>query len=94
MSCSSPCTFSKVLTKSLAGADPYPERMAKRIPALAPPTEATWPETLPRPTRLLDPPELVVSTALLPARIAPEWWAGDPDGPSRDGAGTPEARLG
>ncbi|WP_348270397.1 DNA polymerase Y family protein [Microvirga sp. BSC39] len=83
-----------------------PERMAKRILALAPPTEATWPETLPRPTRLLDPPEPVVSTALLPdhppvqiiwrkirhkvvradgpERIAPEWWAGDPDRPSRD----------
>jgi protein ImuB len=83
-----------------------PERMAKQIPALASPTKVTWPETLPRPTRLLDPPEPVVSTALLPdhppvqivwrrvrhkvvradgpERIAPEWWAGDPDGPSRD----------
>ncbi|MEE1612077.1 Y-family DNA polymerase [Microvirga sp. CF3016] len=43
-----------------------PERMARRIPALAPPTGSVWPENLPRPTRLLDPPELVVATALLP----------------------------
>jgi len=83
-----------------------PERMARRIPALAPPSDATWPETLPRPTRLLDPPEPIVATALLPdhppvqitwrkvrhkvvradgpERIAPEWWAGDKDGPPRD----------
>ena len=43
-----------------------PERMARRISALAPPTGAVWPENLPRPTRLLDPPEPVVATALLP----------------------------
>jgi protein ImuB len=43
-----------------------PERMARRIPPLAPPTGSVWPETLPRPTRLLDPPEPVVATALLP----------------------------
>ncbi|WP_262269821.1 Y-family DNA polymerase [Microvirga yunnanensis] len=43
-----------------------PERMARRIPALAPPTGSIWPENLPRPTRLLDPPEPVVATALLP----------------------------
>lgn len=43
-----------------------PERMARRIPALAPPTGSVWPEKLPRPTRLLDPPEPVVATALLP----------------------------
>jgi protein ImuB len=43
-----------------------PERMARRIPALSPPTGSVWPEALPRPTRLLDPPELVVATALLP----------------------------
>jgi len=83
-----------------------PERMAKRIPALAPPTGGSWPENLPRPSRLLDPPERVVATALVPdhppalivwrkvrhkvvhadgpERIAPEWWAGDKDGPSRD----------
>jgi protein ImuB len=43
-----------------------PERMARRISALAPPTGSIWPEALPRPTRLLDPPEPVVATALLP----------------------------
>ncbi|MXQ14330.1 DNA polymerase Y family protein [Microvirga makkahensis] len=43
-----------------------PERMARRIPALAPPTGSVWPENLPRPPRLLDPPEPVVATALLP----------------------------
>lgn len=43
-----------------------PERMARRIPALSPPTGSVWPEMLPRPTRLLDPPEPVVATALLP----------------------------
>jgi protein ImuB len=83
-----------------------PERMIRKVSALAAPTNATWPENLPRPTRLLDPPELVVAIALLPdhppvqivwrrvrhkvtqadgpERIAPEWWAGDKDGPSRD----------
>jgi protein ImuB len=83
-----------------------PERMAKRISPLAPPTGATWPEMLPRPTRLLDPPESITATALLPdhppvmfvwrkrhhkvshadgpERIAPEWWRGDKNGPSRD----------
>jgi len=43
-----------------------PERMARKVPALAPPTGAVWPENLPRPPRLLDPPEPVVATALLP----------------------------
>jgi protein ImuB len=43
-----------------------PERAMKRVPALAPPTGVTWPEMLPRPTRLLDPPEPVTATALLP----------------------------
>lgn len=43
-----------------------PERMARRIPALTPPTGSGWPKTLPRPARLLDPPEEVVATALLP----------------------------
>jgi protein ImuB len=83
-----------------------PERMVKRISPRAPPTGEVWPENLPRPTRLLDPPERVVATALVPdhppalivwrkvrhkvthadgpERIAPEWWAGDKDGPSRD----------
>ena len=43
-----------------------PERMTRKVPALAPATGAIWPENLPRPTRLLDPPEPVVATALLP----------------------------
>jgi protein ImuB len=43
-----------------------PERMARKIPALASPTGSVWPEALPRPTRLLNPPEPVVATALLP----------------------------
>ncbi len=43
-----------------------PERMARKVPALAPPTGSVWPENLPRPSRLLDPPEPVVATALLP----------------------------
>ena len=38
----------------------------KRIPALAPMPDANWPEDLPRPARLLDPPEPVTATALLP----------------------------
>ncbi|NIX77018.1 DUF6504 family protein [Microvirga terricola] len=43
-----------------------PERSTQRIPALAPLTGLTWPEGLPRPARLLDPPEPVTATALLP----------------------------
>ncbi|MBF9232189.1 Y-family DNA polymerase [Microvirga alba] len=43
-----------------------PERSMQRIPALAPMTGLTWPDGLPRPTRLLDPPESVTATALLP----------------------------
>jgi protein ImuB len=43
-----------------------PERSMQRIPALAPPTGLTWPRRLPRPTRLIDPPEAVTATALLP----------------------------
>lgn len=43
-----------------------PERMTRKIPALAPPTGSAWPETLPRPPRLLNPPEPVVAAALLP----------------------------
>ena len=43
-----------------------PERTMKRIPALAPMPDANWPEDLPRPARLLDPPEPVTATALLP----------------------------
>jgi protein ImuB len=43
-----------------------PERTMKRVPALAPMTGVAWPEVLPRPTRLLEPPEPVTATALLP----------------------------
>jgi protein ImuB len=43
-----------------------PERSVRRVAALAPATRQTWPENLPRPTRLLDPPERVEATALLP----------------------------
>ncbi|HEX2136535.1 MAG TPA: DNA polymerase Y family protein [Microvirga sp.] len=43
-----------------------PERSVRRVPALAPATKQTWPASLPRPTRLLDPPERVEATALLP----------------------------
>ncbi|SCZ12337.1 Y-family DNA polymerase [Microvirga guangxiensis] len=43
-----------------------PERMARKVSALAPPSRSSWPENLPRPARLLDPPEPIVATALLP----------------------------
>lgn len=43
-----------------------PERMTKKVSALAPLSGSIWPEGLPRPTRLLDPPEPIISTALLP----------------------------
>lgn len=43
-----------------------PERSVKKVPALAPLTGQVWPDTLPRPSRLLEHPELVTATALLP----------------------------
>jgi protein ImuB len=43
-----------------------PERGLARLPALAAPAETSWPETLPRPTRLLSRPEPVETMALLP----------------------------
>ncbi len=43
-----------------------PERSVKRISALAPLTGQAWPATLSRPTRLLEYPERVTATALLP----------------------------
>ena len=43
-----------------------PERAVKRVTALAPATGATWPPHWPRPARLLDPPEIVETVALLP----------------------------
>jgi protein ImuB len=43
-----------------------PERSVRHVPVLAPPTGAAWPEDLPRPVRLLDPPQPVEAMALLP----------------------------
>ncbi len=43
-----------------------PERSVRRIPPLTPSTGATWSAALPRPSRLLDPPQLVEAMALLP----------------------------
>jgi protein ImuB len=43
-----------------------PERSARRVPALAPPVRTAWPADLPRPVRLLDPPQPVEAMALLP----------------------------
>jgi len=48
-----------------------PERSVRRVPALAPrdamsSRRATWPADLPRPVRLLDPPQPVDAMALLP----------------------------
>jgi protein ImuB len=43
-----------------------PERAVRKIPALAPSTGLVWPEHLPRPARLLSPPEPVVALAEIP----------------------------
>jgi protein ImuB len=43
-----------------------PERSVKRLSPLAPPTGATWPTHWPRPSRLLEWPEIVETIALLP----------------------------
>ncbi len=43
-----------------------PERSLARLPALAAPTEESWPAALPRPARLLPRPEPVETMALLP----------------------------
>jgi protein ImuB len=43
-----------------------PERSVCRVPALAPPAGLVWPASLSRPMRLLDPPEPIVATTLLP----------------------------
>jgi hypothetical protein len=43
-----------------------PERSVKRIAALAPPNGASWPPELPRPARLLTPPEPVTAAAEIP----------------------------
>jgi protein ImuB len=43
-----------------------PERSVRRVPALAPATGLTWPAHLDRPTKLIDPPEPITATALVP----------------------------
>ncbi|HTY93504.1 MAG TPA: DUF6504 family protein, partial [Steroidobacteraceae bacterium] len=43
-----------------------PERSVRRVAPLDPATEARWPAALPRPTRLLDPPQPVEAMAMLP----------------------------
>lgn len=43
-----------------------PERGVAPIPALAPPAAIAWEDDLPRPARMLDPPERIEVTALLP----------------------------
>ncbi len=43
-----------------------PERSIRRIPALTPRAGKTWPGELPRPARLLSPPQPVEALALLP----------------------------
>jgi protein ImuB len=43
-----------------------PERMAEKVPPLSPPARSAWPDGLPRPTRLLDPQEGIITMALLP----------------------------
>lgn len=43
-----------------------PERSVARVLPLAPPTRASWPAALPRPSRLIDPPEPVTALAVVP----------------------------
>jgi protein ImuB len=43
-----------------------PERSARRIPPLAPASGLTWPDDLVRPARILDPPERIEATAVVP----------------------------
>lgn len=43
-----------------------PERSVRRVHALAPATGGSWPPAFPRPSRIIDPPEEVRATALLP----------------------------
>jgi protein ImuB len=43
-----------------------PERASKHVPAMAKPKGANWPADLPRPSRLLTPPELVSAVAEIP----------------------------
>jgi len=43
-----------------------PERSVRRVPGMAPPRGEAWPASLPRPTRLITPPEAIETMALLP----------------------------
>lgn len=43
-----------------------PERALRRVGPLAPSSGATWPDNLPRPAKLLDPPEEVLAIAVAP----------------------------
>lgn len=43
-----------------------PERSSARLPALAPAADRAWNDALPRPSRVLSPPEAVQVTAMLP----------------------------
>lgn len=43
-----------------------PERSVRRVPALAPRAGSSWPLGLPRPSRLIDPPEPVTAFAIVP----------------------------
>ena len=54
------------LYRAAAFESDVPERSIHLIPPLSPPTKVTWPTDLPRPSRLLAPPEVVETTALLP----------------------------
>ena len=45
-----------------------PERSVRRVTAISPPSGQTWPENLPRPARLISPPQPVEAMALLPDR--------------------------
>ena len=56
---------SRLYRAALAESD-LPERSVALIPPLDPPRGKTWDPALPRPSRLLSPPEPVETTALLP----------------------------
>jgi protein ImuB len=54
------------LYRAAAFESDVPERSIRLIPPLSPATKVTWPIDLPRPPRLLAPPEMIETTALLP----------------------------
>ncbi len=43
-----------------------PERAVRRVPPLAPLSRLSWPAVLPRPSRMIDPPEQVTAFAIVP----------------------------